>query len=126
MDPSLRSARAIHDRINKMQAECLKRFQSLLELAMINSSDRTSTAATQLQMQTETTALIRTFEEIPTLIRQLQELWLRGPLNTLGDSKAKQSTDETANAVAEALRMLTGMQRNQQAQQEQGQAPPTG
>lgn len=41
-----------------MQAECLKRFQSLLELAMINSSDRTSTAATQLQMQTETTALV--------------------------------------------------------------------
>ena len=65
---------------------------------------------------------VRSFEDIQTLVREMQELWLQGPLNTLGDSKAKQNTDDNAKAVADMLRMLTGMQQ----QQQQEQAAPAG
>ena len=51
---------------------------------------------------------IRAAEEVQTLIRQMQEMWLFGRLNTLEDSKAKAEVDETAREVAELVRKLTG------------------
>ena len=40
------------------------------------------------------------------LIRQLQEMWLFGELNTVGESKAQQQTDEDAKVVAGLLQQL--------------------
>ena len=67
------------------------------------------------ESNTDRLSQIRSFEDIATLIRQLKELWLRGPLNTLGDSKAKQKLDENARDVAELLRQLTGVPQGQEA-----------
>ncbi len=37
----------------------------------------------------------------------MQEMWLFGQLNTLGESKVQQETDENARNVAGLLRQLT-------------------
>lgn len=45
-------------------------------------------------------------EDVQTLIRQLEEMWLFGQLNTVGDSKVQQQTDQDAKAVADLLKQL--------------------
>lgn len=45
-----------------------------------------------------------------TLIRHLQEMWLFGPLNTVGESQVQQQTDESAKIVGELLRQLSSKQ----------------
>jgi hypothetical protein len=47
---------------------------------------------------------------LQTLIRHLQEMWLFGPLNTVGESQVQQQTDESAKLVGELLRQLSGKQ----------------
>ena len=49
---------------------------------------------------------IRAAEDLQVLIRQLQEMWLFGQLNTVGNSKVQQQTDETAKVVAGLLGQL--------------------
>jgi hypothetical protein len=44
------------------------------------------------------------------LIRHLQEMWLFGPLNTVGESQVQQQTDESAKLVGELLRQLSSKQ----------------
>ncbi|KAK3676191.1 hypothetical protein LTR78_003941 [Recurvomyces mirabilis] len=53
---------------------------------------------------------ITTAEDAQSLIRQLQEVWLFGQLNTLEDSKAQRQTDEDAKAIAGLLQQLTQLQ----------------
>jgi hypothetical protein len=47
---------------------------------------------------------------LQTLIRHLQEMWLFGPLNTVGESRIQQQTDESAKIVGELLRQLSSKQ----------------
>lgn len=44
------------------------------------------------------------------LIRQLQEMWLFGQLNTIGESKVQQQANENAKAVADLLKQLVEKQ----------------
>lgn len=44
------------------------------------------------------------------LVRHLQEMWLFGPLNTVGESQVQQQTDENAKVVGDLLRQLTNKQ----------------
>lgn len=53
---------------------------------------------------------IKAAEDLQMLIRHLQEMWLFGPLNTVGESQVQQQTDETAKIVGELLRQLSGKQ----------------
>jgi hypothetical protein len=50
---------------------------------------------------------IRAAEEVQTLIRQLQEMWLFGRLNALEGKKEREEVDGTAREVAELVRKLT-------------------
>ncbi|TKA29824.1 hypothetical protein B0A50_03188 [Salinomyces thailandicus] len=117
MDASLpRNTPALMGRIDKLYSEVIKHYEALVGLAAIdNQTDRNTTALAQYQMQVETSALIRTIEDAQTLIRQLQEMWLFGQLDTLGDGEAKQRSDESAKALAGMLQRLV----------EQGTAAPT-
>lgn len=45
-------------------------------------------------------------------MRQLQEMWLFGQLNTVGEGKVKQQTDEDAQAVAQLLQRLAKPQQS--------------
>lgn len=53
---------------------------------------------------------IKAAEDLQTLIRHLQEMWLSGPLNTVGESQVQQQTDESAKIVGELLRQLSSKQ----------------
>lgn len=53
---------------------------------------------------------IKAAEDLQMLIRHLQEMWLFGPLNTVGESQVQQQTDESAKIVGELLRQLSGKQ----------------
>ncbi|RMY78602.1 hypothetical protein D0863_00547, partial [Hortaea werneckii] len=99
-------------RIDKLYGDVIKHYEALVSLAAVeNATDRNSTALAQYQMQVETTALTRAIEEGQSFTRQLQEMWLFGQLNTIGDSRAKQRSDETAKQLSELLQQLAHTQK---------------
>jgi hypothetical protein len=49
---------------------------------------------------------VKAAEDLQTLIRQLQEFWLFGQLNTLGDGAIKTETDRDSEAVAKMIAEL--------------------
>jgi hypothetical protein len=48
---------------------------------------------------------------LQVLVRHLQEMWLFGPLNTVGESQVQQQTDENAKVVGDLLRQLSSKQK---------------
>ncbi|EME84061.1 uncharacterized protein MYCFIDRAFT_195222 [Pseudocercospora fijiensis CIRAD86] len=108
MDSSLRNLKDLNNKIGELQAALIKRYGNLIGLAAVRNkqTDRSVTAVTQYQIQTETAALIRAAEEVQSLIRQMQEMWLFGQLNTLDESKAQKQSDENAAVVADLLKLL--------------------
>ncbi|KAK3639269.1 hypothetical protein LTR56_012629 [Elasticomyces elasticus] len=112
MDASLRDTPALIVRIEKLRDQLVERFQTIVNLSVADRKDRNVTATAQYQIQTETAALIVTAENAQSLIRQLQEMWLFGQLDTLGDSKAQQQNDEHAKSIAGLLRQLADLQKS--------------
>ncbi|KAK4949999.1 hypothetical protein LTR28_007185 [Elasticomyces elasticus] len=55
-------------------------------------------------------AAIRTAEEVLSLTRQMQEMWIFGQLNTVGESETERKTDENAKVVARLLEKLLAKQ----------------
>ncbi|TKA65180.1 hypothetical protein B0A55_09221 [Friedmanniomyces simplex] len=110
MDASLRNRPALEARIEKSRDQLVARFHTLVKLAAADRKDRNNTAIAQYHMQTETAALITTAENAQSLIRQLQEMWLFGQLDTIGDSKAQQQSDEDARSIAVLLKQLAELQ----------------
>ncbi|KAI7222845.1 hypothetical protein KC333_g876 [Hortaea werneckii] len=112
MDASLRNTPALMNRIDKLYGDVIKHYEALVSLAAVeNATDRNSTALAQYQMQVETTALTRAIEEGQSFTRQLQEMWLFGQLNTIGDSEAKQRSDKTAKELSGLLQQLAHTQK---------------
>ncbi|KEQ84829.1 hypothetical protein M438DRAFT_345058 [Aureobasidium pullulans EXF-150] len=103
-----RNTPALLARIDQLRNSLIKRFENLVEQAAIEKNDRNSTALSQYQSQIETAALIRTSEDILTLTRQMQELWLFGQLKTLDASDIQGRIDGDAKEVAEMLAVLVG------------------
>ena len=54
---------------------------------------------------------IKATEDLQVLVRHLQEMWLFGPLNTIGESQVQQQTDENAKVVGDLLRQLSSKQK---------------
>ncbi|KAL2355886.1 mediator complex, subunit Med22 [Cryomyces antarcticus] len=106
MEASLRNTPALIARIEKLTNDLIRRFETLVALAPVERTDRDFTAHSAYQMEVETAALIRSSEDILTLTRQMQEMWLFGQLDTLGESQAQQKTEQDARAVAEVLARL--------------------
>ncbi|KAJ9618332.1 hypothetical protein H2203_009250 [Taxawa tesnikishii (nom. ined.)] len=102
-----RNTEAFEKRINKLGQLLIKRFENLVELAAITNSDRNATALNAYQAQIETNAIIRGAEDILSLTRNMQELWLFGQLKTLEASSVQHSTDEEASIVARLLEEFT-------------------
>jgi hypothetical protein len=51
---------------------------------------------------------IRASEDLLTLIRQMQEIWLFGKLDTIGDSKVQEETERDAKVIVGLLEQLKG------------------
>jgi len=49
---------------------------------------------------------IRASEDLLTLIRQMQEVWLFGKLDTLGKSEIEERTEEETKQILEMLQQL--------------------
>ncbi|KAK0967240.1 hypothetical protein LTR91_017218 [Friedmanniomyces endolithicus] len=110
MDASLRNRPALEARIEKLRDQLVARFHTIVNLAAVDGTDRNKTAIAQYHLQTETAALITTAENAQSLIRQLQEMWLFGQLDTLGDTKARQQSDEDAKSITLLLKQLAESQ----------------
>ncbi|KAK7551230.1 mediator complex, subunit Med22 [Phyllosticta citricarpa] len=109
MDVSQRNAAALQERVMKLATALVKRFENIVALASPDAKDFNTTASKKFQMEVETAALIRATEDILTLTRQMQELWLFGQLNTVDkDGKAKEisQVEEDARAIAAAVEQL--------------------
>ncbi|KAI9706797.1 MAG: hypothetical protein M1820_004768 [Bogoriella megaspora] len=114
MDPALRSTSALLGRIEASTGQLIKRFENLISLANIDRVDRNTTALNALEIDVETAALVRGAEELTMLIRQMQEVWLFGQLNTVGQKDALQKTSEDVAAITEVLGKIV-KQRDEEA-----------
>ncbi|KAK5174524.1 uncharacterized protein LTR77_001604 [Saxophila tyrrhenica] len=116
MDASLRHTPGLIEtdertaRIEKLRDELIKHYEALVTRAGIEHTDRNTTAITQYRMQVETAAIVRAAEDLQVLIRQMQEMWLFGQLDTLGGREAQKGADEKAREVAELLKEVVGRQ----------------
>ncbi|KAI1001898.1 hypothetical protein K3495_g6305 [Podosphaera aphanis] len=103
------TTRNLIDRKERGVAELLTRFNDLVALACAPvepGATKEVAAAQALQMDVETTALIRAVEELHIMTRQLKELWLFGPLRGIGEGEGEGKIDEDAVVVEELLEKL--------------------
>ncbi|KAI8942214.1 hypothetical protein NX059_000297 [Plenodomus lindquistii] len=68
--------------------------------------DYATSAGREMGIRGEARGLIKTAQDLATLIRDLQELWLFGGLDTLSDPKDEEESRRKAMAVAEMLESL--------------------
>ncbi|RMZ67831.1 Mediator complex subunit Med22 [Pyrenophora seminiperda CCB06] len=83
--------------------------------------DYATSAQRELLIREQSAALIKTAQDIATLVRDLQELWLFGGLDTLSDPADEETNRIKARAVAEMIEALAkqspaGAQQNGQQQ----------
>ncbi|KAF2026938.1 hypothetical protein EK21DRAFT_73169 [Setomelanomma holmii] len=74
--------------------------------ALNDARDYYTSAQKELTIREQTAGLIKTTQDLSTLIRDLQELWLFGGLDTLEDKKDEEVVREKAGKVAEMIEVL--------------------
>jgi hypothetical protein len=77
-------------------------------------------AETYIAIHPNPTSQIRTSEDILTLTRQMQELWLFGQLKTLDKNDIQGRIDADAKEVAEMLAVLVGGDKEENAMKIEG------
>ncbi|KAI9751012.1 MAG: hypothetical protein M1835_001295 [Candelina submexicana] len=97
------------ERVDVSVAQLAQRFENIIALAPISAPERNATAVDAYQLEVETAALIRAAEDILTLTRSLKEMWLFGQLDTIGESKFNERTEEAARGVLEGLQKVVEM-----------------
>ncbi|KAF1357224.1 hypothetical protein EJ07DRAFT_129739 [Lizonia empirigonia] len=70
------------------------------------ANDYATSAAKELTIREQTAGLIKTTQDIATLIRDLQELWLFGGLDTLQNPADQEAQREKAEEVARIIEVL--------------------
>ncbi|OQO13563.1 hypothetical protein B0A48_01792 [Cryoendolithus antarcticus] len=111
MNPSaVRTTSALLDEIHNRRDDLIKHFSTIIQLASQNKPDRIAAVNLQLQMQVETSLLISKAERLQELVRTMQECWLYGPLDTMGNSEIKQQTEAEADKVLRLLQQLSEKQ----------------
>ncbi|KAJ5986410.1 hypothetical protein N7451_010775 [Penicillium sp. IBT 35674x] len=107
MDSQL-TAKALHSRINTNVSQLLQRFENIMATATVQNPSHTATAVETYQLDVESTALIRSAEDILALTRAMKEMWLFGQLDTIGederDVERREKLDKDVLAVEEALK----------------------
>lgn len=109
MEGESRTTQNLIDRKERMVAELLTRFKNLISLAgspVEKNATKEVAAAQALQMEVETTALVRATEDLHVLTRELKELWLFGPLRKIGEGEGEGSIDQDSVRVGELLEEL--------------------
>ncbi|KAH4118245.1 hypothetical protein HBI70_184780 [Parastagonospora nodorum] len=72
------------------------------------AKDYSTSAQKELVVREQSASLIKTAQELSTFIRDLQELWLFGGLDTLAEKEDEEATRAKAVQVAEIIEKLAG------------------
>jgi Surfeit locus protein 5 subunit 22 of Mediator complex len=91
------SAKFLQARITALSAILIKRFENILAVALDETDQNgqpvppvlTDTAMQQMQLDVDSTALVRAAEEIMVLTRSMKETWLFGGLKTIKSDEEK-------------------------------------
>ncbi|KAJ5170823.1 uncharacterized protein N7500_003606, partial [Penicillium coprophilum] len=103
------TAKELFDRLEYDVSQLLQRFENIVAIAAkkFDGSSYVDAATEAFQIDVESTALIRAAEDLLALSRLMKELWLFGPLDTLGederDVQRREKLEEDVKAIQEAL-----------------------
>ncbi|KAH7408629.1 hypothetical protein DE146DRAFT_629522 [Phaeosphaeria sp. MPI-PUGE-AT-0046c] len=84
------------------------------------AKDYYTSAQKELTVREQSAGLIKTTQDLSTLIRDLQELWLFGGLDTLSDPKDEEASREKAEKVGEMIEELVGRREMGEGVKEEG------
>ncbi|CZS93493.1 uncharacterized protein RAG0_03776 [Rhynchosporium agropyri] len=106
MEGTQHTTTSLVDREERAVAALLTRFKALVTLAAEPTPDgatKEASAAHGLQMEVESSALVRATEDLLQLTRELKELWLFGPLRNIKEGEGEGQMDEDSQRVGELL-----------------------
>ncbi|KAF2638495.1 hypothetical protein P280DRAFT_471090 [Massarina eburnea CBS 473.64] len=107
MDPKQRNAAALRKRVQEIVASFIQKYQSVLQHAKEDEdSDYSRTAQKELLIKEDAMAIVTTAQNTAILIRDLQELWLFGSLDTLADPADEEVDNAKALEVAGLIEKL--------------------
>ncbi|KAJ4298209.1 hypothetical protein N0V90_006108 [Kalmusia sp. IMI 367209] len=107
MDPKQRNAAALRKRIDDLTSEFISQYRTIFALAKEDpDGDYSQAAHKELAIKEGAMAIVTTAQNMSMLIRDLQELWLFGSLDTLADKNELEGDREKALEVA---RLVEGL-----------------
>ncbi|PVI05032.1 hypothetical protein DM02DRAFT_611137 [Periconia macrospinosa] len=108
MDPKQRNAAALHKRVDDLVRLFLQHYQSVLQ--QIGNDDQMSDysrmAQRELAIKEDSMAIVKAAQDASVLIRDLQELWLFGSLDTLADPADEEVEKAKAVEIAGVVERL--------------------
>jgi len=91
-------------RIQTRVRALLKAYGEVLDGAQTPANPTSlSAVTTAYKIDLATQSMIRASEDLLALIRQMQEIWLFGKLDTLGRSEVEERTEQDAQKILELL-----------------------
>ncbi|KAK3681763.1 hypothetical protein B0T22DRAFT_472792 [Podospora appendiculata] len=125
MDREQNLSENLLDRENKLIADILSAFRSLVLLGTENVDNIASTGQAgynSMAIEITMNGLIKSTEDLLELTRQLRELWVVGPLKKPGegDEEAAQGMRQDATVIFDLLNRMRAEARQRLAQQAQG------
>ncbi|KAF2201787.1 hypothetical protein GQ43DRAFT_20384 [Delitschia confertaspora ATCC 74209] len=81
-------------------------YEGIMNSAAVEETEPAATANVELKIQEDTASLVRTAEDILTLIRQMQELWLFGSLDTLTKPADEEAAEAQALEIAKKIETI--------------------
>ncbi|KAI6715264.1 hypothetical protein JHW43_002241 [Diplocarpon mali] len=107
------TSNSLSDRSERAVAALLTRFKTLVTLAAepVQDGDAATkevAAAHALQMEVESSLLVRAAEDLLQLTRELKELWLFGPLRGIKEGEGEGQMDEDSKRVGELVEGILG------------------
>ena len=111
------SARFLQSRISALSTALIRRLENVFAVALDEDDDpeansaapappAAETATKQLEIEVESTALIRAAEEVMVLTRSMKEIWLFGGLNTIPDEAQVKEDEKRRRRLAEDTRRV--------------------
>ncbi|KAK7181787.1 hypothetical protein DPSP01_012534 [Paraphaeosphaeria sporulosa] len=109
MDPKQRNAHALRNRVNDLMNELLNQYRAILAVAREDENpDYSQSAQKELAIKEGAVAIVTAAQNMSMFIRDLQELWLFGGLETLADEKDAEVERQKALEVAGLVEGLVG------------------
>ncbi|KAI5465383.1 hypothetical protein BGZ63DRAFT_373436 [Mariannaea sp. PMI_226] len=115
MDRSQPAASNLMDTHNRLVADILTRYRTLMMLATIqaegerNNANPEAIAVTGISMKMELDGLYTSMKELLALSRRIKELWVFGPLGR-GDPNARAKEEQIEHDVTQVASLLNSLE----------------